>query len=172
MEAITHRYNRFMVEASWDYLHPMVELTRWAAEQPFAAKLFPHTSLTSLCVGLRAGYNPDHSFFSVGFTEKGQIEFQLWEAVGKQKLSADCEIGQLNDLFKEFVGRLDVATERVSARSSWLTSDVVALAKGISHERAFDRLPILADALQDAGCDNETSWTTAASRVNTSGGVG
>jgi hypothetical protein len=37
---------------------------------------------------------------------------------------------------------------------SWLTSDVIALASGIYTERAFDRLPILADALQDAGCDN------------------
>jgi hypothetical protein len=34
----------------------------------------------------------------------------------------------------------------------WLTSDVLALAHGIYEERAFDRMPILADALQDAGC--------------------
>jgi hypothetical protein len=39
--------------------------------------------------------------------------------------------------------------------SSWLTSTVVALARGIYEERAFDRLPILADALQDAGCEDE-----------------
>ncbi len=38
---------------------------------------------------------------------------------------------------------------------SWLTSDVVAIAEGIYQERAFDRMPILADALQDAGCDND-----------------
>jgi hypothetical protein len=38
---------------------------------------------------------------------------------------------------------------------SWLTSTVQALASGIYEERAFDRMPILADALQDAGCDNE-----------------
>ena len=38
---------------------------------------------------------------------------------------------------------------------AWLTSDVVALARGIYAERAFDHMPILADALQDAGCDNE-----------------
>lgn len=33
------------------------------------------------------------------------------------------------------------------------TSTVVPLAAGISGERAFDRLPILTDALRDAGCD-------------------
>jgi hypothetical protein len=42
----------------------------------------------------------------------------------------------------------------LTADPAWLTSTVVALAEGIYAERAFDRLPILADALQDAGCDN------------------
>ena len=37
----------------------------------------------------------------------------------------------------------------------WLTSTVVDLASAIYEERAFDRMPILADALMDAGCDNE-----------------
>jgi hypothetical protein len=43
----------------------------------------------------------------------------------------------------------------VALDRSWLTSTVVALAEGIYQERAFDRLPILADALMDAGCDND-----------------
>ena len=42
----------------------------------------------------------------------------------------------------------------VSVNPSWLTSTVVALAEGIYQERAFDRLPILADALEEAGCDH------------------
>ncbi|MBA4066320.1 MAG: hypothetical protein C0501_21920 [Isosphaera sp.] len=42
----------------------------------------------------------------------------------------------------------------VTADPAWLTSTVVALATGIYGERAFDRLPILADALQDAGCED------------------
>jgi hypothetical protein len=36
----------------------------------------------------------------------------------------------------------------------WLTFTVTALANGIYADKAFDRLPILADALQDAGCEN------------------
>ena len=37
---------------------------------------------------------------------------------------------------------------------TWLTFDVQALARGIYDYKAFDRMPILADALQDAGCEN------------------
>jgi hypothetical protein len=37
---------------------------------------------------------------------------------------------------------------------TWRTSNVTALAQAIYCDRAFDRLPILADALEDAGCDN------------------
>lgn len=35
----------------------------------------------------------------------------------------------------------------------WLNSTVIAIATGIYSDRAFDRCPILADAIQDAGCE-------------------
>jgi hypothetical protein len=52
-------------------------------------------------------------------------------------------------LLAQGLGRID---------SSWLTWNdacVRRIARGIADERAFDRLPILHDALIDAGCDNE-----------------
>ena len=42
----------------------------------------------------------------------------------------------------------------VTAEPTCLTSTVLSLAEGIYADRAFDRLPILADALQDAGCED------------------
>jgi hypothetical protein len=61
------------------------------------------------------------------------------------------ELGLQADSVRDIFGN---PLRPVTVDPRWLTSDVVALARGIYDERAFDRLPILADALQDAGCDN------------------
>lgn len=43
----------------------------------------------------------------------------------------------------------------ITLDASWLTSTVSNLAQVIYDDRAFDRMPILADALEDAGCTNQ-----------------
>jgi hypothetical protein len=43
----------------------------------------------------------------------------------------------------------------VALGGTWLTSTVTNLAQAIYDDHAFDRLPILADALEDAGCTDE-----------------
>lgn len=42
---------------------------------------------------------------------------------------------------------------------AWRTSDAVALAQSMYNSRDFTAMPILADALQDAGCENEEVLT-------------
>jgi hypothetical protein len=42
----------------------------------------------------------------------------------------------------------------VAVDPAWLTSDVVAMARGMYETRDFAAMPILTDALQDAGCEN------------------
>src|SRR5262249_23864882 len=44
---------------------------------------------------------------------------------------------------------------RIDFDPRWRTADTVGLARGIYEDRAFDRLPLLADALLDAGCADE-----------------
>jgi len=90
-----------------------------------------------------------------------------------------CDVYRLCDSFSEFVTEICMKkgvpgdsprTERekvfrpvtvservppIAVSSEWLTSTVRTLVKGIQEDGAFDRMPILADALQDAGCDNE-----------------
>lgn len=43
---------------------------------------------------------------------------------------------------------------RVTLEPVWLTQNVLGLAQAIYHDRAFDRMPILADALEETGCKN------------------
>jgi hypothetical protein len=43
----------------------------------------------------------------------------------------------------------------ISFDSRWRTTDTLALARGIYEDRAFDHMPLLADALMDAGCDDD-----------------
>lgn len=54
----------------------------------------------------------------------------------------------------------------------WNDSTVMRLVQGIYSERAFDHLPILADALLDAGCEDEELIQHCRSGDRTSGGVG
>ncbi|MCE9561743.1 MAG: hypothetical protein K8U57_06770 [Planctomycetes bacterium] len=42
---------------------------------------------------------------------------------------------------------------------SWLTSTVIVLANQMYESRDFSAMPILADALQDAGCENDDILT-------------
>ena len=53
----------------------------------------------------------------------------------------------LRDIFDPF--------HAVILSSSWLTPNVRDLARTVYEDRAFEALPILADALMDAGCDSE-----------------
>jgi hypothetical protein len=43
----------------------------------------------------------------------------------------------------------------VTLHSDWRTDTVIALASMMYESREFSAMPILADALQDAGCDND-----------------
>jgi hypothetical protein len=42
----------------------------------------------------------------------------------------------------------------VAVDPAWRTSDVLAMCRGMYEARDFAAMPILADALQDAGCEN------------------
>jgi hypothetical protein len=59
-------------------------------------------------------------------------------------------------LLREIFGPLPFRPVVISPSiRAWNGSTVVRLAQGIYDERAFDRLPILADALEEGGCTND-----------------
>jgi hypothetical protein len=59
---------------------------------------------------------------------------------------SEAQAALLRDLFKPH--------RRIALDPRWLTPEVVGLAQAIYDERAFERLPLLAEALANAGCTN------------------
>ena len=73
-------------------------------------------------------------------------QLQRWGGyVGTRPVAAD-QVELLRDLF-------DNPFHPTPLESRWFTSDVLQLARYIRAERAYDLVPMLGDALQDAGCD-------------------
>jgi hypothetical protein len=83
--------------------------------------------------------------WEVAAAAKAALARPEWDRGREEEMQKQC------DLAREIYGN---PFRPVTADPSWLTSTVVALAEGIYADRAFDRLLILADALQDAGCEN------------------
>lgn len=75
------------------------------------------------------------------------IELPLGWSHGRRE-AAKVQADLLRDLFGN-------PFRMVAINNRWRTSDVIGLAKAIEAERAFERMPILADALMDAGCEEE-----------------
>jgi hypothetical protein len=71
-----------------------------------------------------------------------------WEAVKEEEEAKQAEV------FREITGNpfRPVAIDPVWL--TWQDGTVVKLAQGIYNDRTFDRLPVLADALEEAGCDD------------------
>jgi hypothetical protein len=67
----------------------------------------------------------------------------------------DYEIAVVCALLRDLVGNPFRPVAADPRWLSWKDETVVKLAQAVYDEWAFDRLPILADALEDAGCTNE-----------------
>jgi hypothetical protein len=88
-----------------------------------------------------------------------------WEFVGSAFTHAhvkDYSADPTPKLFREYRAQADLLREilghpfqPVAFDPEWRTPTVLGIAHAIYDEQAFDRLPILADALEDVGCSNE-----------------
>jgi hypothetical protein len=72
------------------------------------------------------------------------FELLEWENVTREYAAAE----RVRDLFGN-------PFRPVTFDPRWRTSDVAGLARSIYEDRAFDRMPLLSDALMDAGCADE-----------------
>jgi hypothetical protein len=78
-----------------------------------------------------------------------RVLFAIWPAASSA--GRETEQPVQCDLFRDIIGN---PFRPITFDPSWFTSTVTFLAQAIYADRAFDRLPILADALEDAGCIN------------------
>jgi hypothetical protein len=103
----------------------------------------------------RAGETPDAFAQAAHAVSEACHPNELAEAVARRAHAAAKAAGMPDESSIHVAFVHDIfgnPFRRVTLDPSWLTSDVVALARAAYEERAFDRLPILADALEDAGC--------------------
>jgi hypothetical protein len=82
------------------------------------------------------------------FTEECNPSFEERNAVSRAEQVIQCQL--LQDIF----GHLFSSRTVKSAWLAWESATVRKIAQVVYDERDFDRLPILADALEDAGCAN------------------
>jgi hypothetical protein len=101
---------------------------------------------------------------SIGLALSRRPEDAAYTAIYSMQMVADAEAAEAEQaesdkyrrIYRPLIAEIFGNPFRpVTVHPSWLTSDVRLLATGIYEEKAFDRLPILADALQDAGCGND-----------------
>jgi hypothetical protein len=94
----------------------------------------------------RSGYT--YYYVSVG-TEELPVSVDEYNAVAEGD-----EISVKYWPFLGTVQSIEPFCPKEGVDTAWLTANVVALAQAISDECAYDRLPLLADALEEAGCQN------------------
>jgi hypothetical protein len=88
------------------------------------------------------------------YAEEGDPR-DLYDQSGEARwLATATVLGCQADLLHDLFGNPFHPPTLEPVRLSWLDGTFPKLAQVIYDERAFDRLPILADALEDAGCDN------------------
>jgi hypothetical protein len=83
----------------------------------------------------------------------GETLGNLWSfevQAGSRRIVAADQMGLLRDI----VGNPFLSVAVSPSWMLWNDGTIPKLAHGIYDDRAFDHLPILADALEDAGCDD------------------
>jgi hypothetical protein len=77
----------------------------------------------------------------------------IWLMHHGVRYSLDAKIPEADEYLLRVLNEMMGPDQPPRFLPEWRTSDVVGLARGIYRDLAFDRMPILADALVDAGCD-------------------
>lgn len=92
---------------------------------------------------IACGFALERRFYIADFYAGGAA----WTTAGSPDAVAALQAAAVRELFNPF--------GPATCDPKWRTEDTVGLARRVYEERAFDRMPLLADALMDAGCEDE-----------------
>ena len=125
-----------------------------AAENAFSAGAVQEAAELEVSVLQRRGPPGRRAYYSA----LSDVVFFIWYDA-PEEYETDIPAGQLKPVrranaavVRDLYGNL---FRKVKFHKKWRTSTAVAIAKGMYESRDFGAMPILADALQDAGCDDE-----------------
>jgi len=143
--------SRNAVEAAERYAEGLIthaDLKRaWVeASEALQGSLVTHSGQSRAAIVAKHAADPARSSLAEAVSDAARV--------GYSQKELDTEKATQATLLHDLVGN---PFRPVSVTSSWLAwndGTVVKLAEAIYEDRAFDRLPILADALEEAGCDD------------------
>ena len=133
----------------------------------FAEGSVPKAELTAASRNLESLCNdPDKQFGTAAALAKGTVALHPYEAAFLMTAYVPPLAGYRGDPPEEDALQCDLLRDvfgdpfrPVAFDAAWRTSTAVALAQGMYESRDFAAMPILADALQDAGCDSDAVLT-------------
>src|SRR5262245_5523454 len=123
-----------------------IDVQRWAcAAVGYAARIKPyHAAVHAPRAAARAVGMAE---FLVGFPSGQPVSRSTYDRDRESAAERRAQAGVLRDVFGN-------PFRPAAFDATWRTDTVVSLAQRMSEERRFPAMPILADALQDAGCEN------------------
>jgi len=116
--------------------------------------------VTGFCADLRASLLPEVRVSGNAPQQHEALAQAVWAGMRPEIDGWMC--GYLRDVFGD-------PFDPVELSPAWRTPDVRAMARGIYDERDWGRMPVLADALLDAGCDDERVLSHCRQRLHARG---
>jgi hypothetical protein len=150
LDIVTEEWARNAVEVAGRHADGLVSGPEWQAAVRLGEENEMNDDLALRPIAALL-YDDQLARYAYGHVEAGimnvhwRSEGEAWRAKEPVEYLAHCQ------LLRDILGN---PFRQVTLNPAWQTSTVTALAQAIYTDRAFDRLPILADALEDAGCDN------------------
>jgi len=146
--AVSDRRWRLFVAAFWRWIADRLpESQQEVIDVATATEDWAETG--RLPTGERASTWPDMIFFGADARQTAMRTAEFPYHGSSRQVE---QIAQQTALLRDIFGNPFRIPHLESRRR---TSDVVALARAIYDEKVFERMPILADALMDAGCEDE-----------------